>query len=131
MRLPRFRFRLRTLLLALTMAALAMGVAVRPARKQRAAVRHVERLGGYVLYEYELAGESRPAGWSWQARWLGQDFAARVGRVYLCGPQVGDDSLAPLGELSALQELVLESTRVTSAGAERLQRQLPNLVIRR
>ncbi len=129
--LPRIRFGLRSLLATLTLAALGMGAAVRPARLQRSAVQHVESLGGYVLYDYELAGESRPAGWSWQARWLGQDFAAGVGRVYLSGTRVTDEALTPLAHLSGLQELVLETTAITDAGARRLQEQLPQCTIRR
>lgn len=131
MRWPRPRFRLRTLLLGLTFAAVVMGQATRPARLQRAAVLHVERLGGYTLYDYELLGESRPPGWSWRARWLGRDFAAPVGRVYLSGKHVTDDSLRPLHSLAALQEVVLETTSVTDAGAAALQRALPRCVIRR
>lgn len=125
------RFGLRTLLLAVTAAALGMSAVTRPARRQQAAVAHVRKLGGYVLYDYELIGESRPMGWSWRSRWLGEDYAASVGRVYLSGPGVTDASLAPLYGLPHLREVVLETTNVSDAGAAALQQALPDCVVRR
>src|SRR5690349_20428401 len=49
-----FRFKLRTLLLAITALGVWMGLYVMPARRQAEAVAEVRKLGGWVLYDFEF-----------------------------------------------------------------------------
>ena len=70
-----FRFRLRTLLLAITVLGVWMGWYVMAARRQAEAVAQVRKLGGWVLYDFEfdptVIGTSRkPSAQSWVPSWL-------------------------------------------------------------
>ena len=49
-----FRFRLRTLLVAITALGVWMGWYVMAARRQAAAVAEVRKLGGWILYDFEF-----------------------------------------------------------------------------
>ena len=74
------RFRLRTLLIVITMLGIWMGVEVRGARRQASAVSEIRKLGGWVLYDFEydpqVSGTSRKLnGRSWVPRWV----LARIG----------------------------------------------------
>jgi hypothetical protein len=74
------RYRLRTLLIVITMLGIWMGVEVRGARRQASAVSEIQKLGGWVLYDFEydpqVSGTSRKLnGRSWVPRWV----SARIG----------------------------------------------------
>src|SRR5262245_37023780 len=73
------RYSLRTLLIAITMLGIWMGVEVRGARRQAFAVSEIKKLGGWVLYDFEFdpqVGSSRNLnGRSWVPRWV----SARTG----------------------------------------------------
>ena len=103
----------------LLVAVFAMhGVLLR--RRERAAERHVEAIGGSCGFEM--------AEHSWFAdkfaALLGRDPAVRRGRldtIDLSRLPVSDDSLECLQGLSSLRRLDLASTRVTNAGLARLR----------
>jgi len=48
-----FRFSLRTLLIAVTAFGVWLGVKLHQAREQRAAVKEIRALGGWVHYDYQ------------------------------------------------------------------------------
>jgi hypothetical protein len=51
--LPRFRFRLATLLAIVTAVCIALGLAVHRAQQKKAAVAHLEKLGAAVFFDYQ------------------------------------------------------------------------------
>jgi hypothetical protein len=123
-----FRFSLRTLFAALTVACLWLGFEVTQARRQRAAVQALEKLGAHVAYDYAEPGTQYESGGSpprlrtlspvkqWVADWLGKDYVATAIRVQLSSPTVDDESLAPLADLPDLQSIHLDRcVQVTDA----------------
>src|SRR5262245_17910828 len=81
------RFSLRTLLLALTLACVALGWWVHKAERQRRAVAAIRAAGGYVEYDYERDGRRRglrnptPPGPVWLHSVVGVDYFADVYEV--------------------------------------------------
>ena len=77
-------FSLRTLFLALTALAVWLGVVVNRAREQREAVKAIEALGGYVIYDWQLQPspdggsamkpDAKPTAPAWIRRVIGDDF---------------------------------------------------------
>jgi Leucine-rich repeat (LRR) protein len=111
-----FQFRLRTLLVLVTLCAIPcswLGVKMRQARRQRDAVAAIKKLGGVVVW-------SKPAGPRWLREILGDDFFKDVFYVGAVGSEVTDVGLNYLDGLSRLQELDLSNTRLPDAGLERL-----------
>ena len=83
----RFQYSLRTLLLVMTLACIGMswlGVKMQQARKQREAVEAIEKLGGWVHYDYQVDQSGRwhfgavPPGPAWLRNGLGEDFFSTV-----------------------------------------------------
>ena len=95
------------LLVAIGMSWLAM--TIRDQRKQKAAADAIERAEGWV--------ESEP---TWQGKLLRDDSLARVTRVGL-RTETTDGDLTILRDLSQLQELMLQHTKVTGVGLMHLQ----------
>lgn len=102
---PRLRFKLRTLLIALTLLALALGWHARGARQQRLAVETIFDHGGWAGYDFEeredstwlyADGKSRVPEWLLDA--VGTDFFHSVVTVKL--PVVVDPGITvpPFGE---------------------------------
>ena len=107
----RLQFRLRTLLLAVLLVALALSAVatkVRRAEKQTVAVRMVEKLGGKVLYDYqqqwrpqvksidewmELEPEPMP---SWLSSFVGVDLIHDVLEIDLRGTGATEEDKARL-----------------------------------
>ena len=64
-----FRFRLRTLLLAMTVASIWLGLHVHSARMQERSVAAIHEYGGWVRYDYQFpAGAYSPKDFDDQAR---------------------------------------------------------------
>lgn len=143
---PRLRwcqFGLRSLFLVMLLACLGMswiGVKMQRARKQREAVEAILRLGGEVVYDYEVVDGSRgmiqggpleqihgaqPSSPKWLRSLLGDYFFTDVVRVTLHRPRLTDADLqhvkGHLEALTHLQELWLLDTRMTDAGLEHLK----------
>lgn len=116
-----FRFSLRTLFVALTIACLWLGFEVTQARRQRAAVQELEKLGAYITYDvadptmqYEGGVSPFPAlspVKQWIADWLGKDYVATVVGVHVSSPTVRDSDLTVLADLPKLQILQLNACR--------------------
>src|SRR5688572_24173233 len=66
------RFRLRTMLLAVLVFGVGMGVYVNRVKRQQASIAAVKRLGGWAYYDYEVQadGQYDPEGKSWVPAWI-------------------------------------------------------------
>ncbi len=128
-RLRWFQYSLRTLLLVMLLASIGMSwVAVRMqrARKQKAAVEAIKKLGGFVFYDYEfdqsgILQDRTPPGPAWLGDFLGEDFLAAILAVRLAGTQVNDAGVRNLRGLTQLQQLYLWDSQITDAGLEHLK----------
>lgn len=128
----KFQFSVRTLLvgiLALSAILSWYAALTQQARRQKATVEAIRRLGGTVGYDWEWGyvpagkvppfAEARPGARpqpSWSRKLLGDDYFDKVGFVGLCGPRKRDDALQHLGELADLERLSLHESRVTDTG---------------
>ena len=142
-----FQFRLRTLLVFMTLCAIPFAwVASELAQRRRenAVIAWVEKMGGTVEFE----DDQEASGWSeWTDQWFGKtvrvvrfdstqvsDLSPLAGLnnlegLNLNGTQVGD--LSPLAGLNNLTSLRLDSTQVSKEQIEMLQKALPNCEITR
>jgi hypothetical protein len=122
-----FRFSLRTLLVFVTIASAGFGwfgMKVRQARRQRAAVEAIEKLNGYVMYDFQTNPydfHASPPGPDWLHKVLGVDFLASVTFVSLKshGPDrahVTDGDLVPLQDLGEIRTIQLDWTEISDAG---------------
>ena len=109
-----FQFSLRTVLIGVTVAACGMGwlgVRVKDARKQAAAVTAVEKLGGFVCYDFQAdsMGDGVSAlgtpGPAWLRAILGDDFFRSVWLVTFAGTSITDAELQRLGDFEQLNWL--------------------------
>lgn len=89
------------------------------AYRQRAAVRVIWDLGGYVGRYYERP-ELATAVPRWYRALFGDDFMDPVIAVRLAGTEAGDEDLVHVGKLPHLRMLDLRDTRVSDAGVRRL-----------
>jgi len=108
-RIPR-SFSLRTGLLLILVAALWLGWRVDKARRQHHAIDQVEKYNGYVRFDYEYLNgkeipDAQPWGPKWLRRHLGDDYFREVSRVIYVDQPLSDAPLAPLTDLSAIEEL--------------------------
>ena len=130
------QFSLRSLLVFVLLVSIGLswlGVKLERARRQREAVRAVEKAGGLVWYDYEFdaKGDYVPqAQPSWLLELCGRDFffdvlevsALRGGLGYNeASHYFGDDEASHLKVLAKLTRLDLHSTEITDAGLEHLE----------
>lgn len=104
-----FRFRLRTIFLALTWIAILVGFYSNRAFKQRSAAEAVLNLGGTVKYDDADSNAIQKA----IARCFGIDFAHNLTLVSLSESNVTDSDLHFLNDLRKLRHLDLSRTKVT------------------
>jgi Leucine Rich repeat len=127
-----YQYSLRTLLIGIVVLSLPccwLGMKVREARQQAAAVAAIQKLGGDVLYDYEFDAQGdfvRNAalpGPKWLHSLLGDDFFDNVFLVELQGAHraVTDADLEHLKAFTKLSVLDLGYSQVTNAGVERLK----------
>ncbi|MEK6246894.1 MAG: hypothetical protein N2C12_01865, partial [Planctomycetales bacterium] len=105
---PKRRFRLRfsllTLLILITVIAVAFGWWSHGARMQREAVVAFEAEGGRIKYDFEAEELDGPIYWPWPrwlVAWLGKDYFCNVVGLDLDDTQVTDEGLKHLEELTA------------------------------
>ncbi|MCE9552953.1 MAG: hypothetical protein K8T91_06195 [Planctomycetes bacterium] len=121
--MPRFQFRLRTILILTTIIAVWIGWWSYKARQQREVVRVVTRLGGFVTYDFmvdqsgQLVANAPPT----IPTWLDVDYFSNVVRVNLDGTDVTDADLEHLKCLAEMRWLNLFNTKITDAGLENLK----------
>jgi hypothetical protein len=113
---------LRTLLVAMTLAAMFLGWQVLRVQRQRAAVAAVLGLGGTLHYDYQFdeqvafVHDAQPSAPRWASDLVGEDYFAKVVAVDLSGADCRDEHLVDLLGLPALRELNLTNTPITDAG---------------
>ena len=126
----RFQFSLRSLLVLTVAAAIPfswLAVEMKRAREQREAVAAIVRLGGGVLYDYNIVGDfmlqplKKSPSPACLHNLVGDDFLGSVVTVVLWGHQVADAELAHLKVFRNLRFLSLSGTRVSDGGLEHLK----------
>jgi hypothetical protein len=129
--MKRFQFSLRTLLVALTVVSVVVGICVQRARRQRDAVDALRKKPRVtVQYDYEdehsrSKDRSGTAAQPFGAKLLGIDMVADVVGVMVMGWEgqadpFDDTDMALVGVLSKLRYLRLDGTKVTDHGLESL-----------
>src|SRR5262245_22988051 len=68
------RFSVRTLLVIVTVVAVVLAVPVRRAMRQREAVLAIQKLGGSLIYDYEITRGPETMMSAWLRRTLGDDY---------------------------------------------------------
>lgn len=149
-----FQYSLRSALVLLTAACVALGLKTESVRKQRQLVRIVESYGGDAIYDYQydaddpfVDAEASPPGPKLLRAVLGDDYFAdlvsvRIERVadldvariakqktlrhLSISGGIGDEALESIGQLSRLEKLELNGGRFSAAGLGRLAN-LPRL----
>ena len=130
------QFSLRTLLLAVTVFAVCLGVLCREARIQEDIRARVQVLGGRADYFHELehygscfyrpASTPNPRRLAWLTDFIGRDFFYRVFMVNLDGTNAADEDLEAISRLRGIQRIRLVGTRVTIDGVCQFQREHPD-----
>jgi hypothetical protein len=117
------RYSLRTLLVAMTMLCVVLGLWVNGAERQRRAVAAIQAAGGYVFYDYERPDAAPIVGQlpgpDWLCERLGVDYFADVTYAYL-SRRATDETVAHLRSLTSLEELLLYGTPVSDVGLAHL-----------
>lgn len=108
------RFRLRTIFGLVTLCALVYALSVTEAQRQRTAVRKIEKLGGFVLYEAAAYNSEPLCLLPWLTSVLGPDWFHSVDAVHL--PGATDESLALLEALPETKKLNLCTPMFTTRG---------------
>lgn len=117
------RFSLRTMVLAVTLFCIWLGVTANRANRQRRAVETIKSHGGYVRYDYEAdehggiaAHAAPPPGPDWLRNLIGLDYFATVVMVGVDSQNGSvDDSVAALTDLPDLRSLTLRGAGVTDS----------------
>ncbi len=136
-----FQFRLRTLLIVVTLAGCGfawLGVKVRAARQQAADIAAIEKLGGEVHYTYEFDPKGDPTVFKepfapkWLRSILGDDFFRNVFEVELSKTPVTGADLEHLAAFASLRRLQVYGTQLADADLDHLKRlvQLESLDLR-
>jgi internalin A len=129
------RCSVRGLIVLVLVIAIGLGWIVRGARIQRQAVAAIEKAGGRASYDWEWNNEtSIPRGKPWAPSWLtdliGVDYFGHVTHVWLIPSEADDATIAQVGRLTRLQQLVhdqssfdciFSSSTLSDAGLARLK----------
>jgi hypothetical protein len=118
-----FRFGLRTILIAVTLFCIWLGITANRANRQRRAVATIRKAGGEVWYDYEcddngklIPNASSPPGPNWLRNLIGIDYFATVVDIRIPNEKgANDDSFAAVAELSQLRRLGVEGKGVTDS----------------
>ena len=108
----RFQYSLRTLLLVVTLFAIAcswLAVKIRQAQRQQEAVAEIQKLGGSIVYDWPAGWKPArnvlpPPGPAWLRSLLGVDLFLTVHAVDVSGIQVTDE------DVNKLQQALPNST---------------------
>jgi hypothetical protein len=127
------RFSLRSALIAMTIAGIWFGYLVSETRRQQGIQETVERAGGWVYWDYEIDRSKSwigffptnpsPPGPYWLRRIAGDNFLARVERVYIQDGTAKDSDLAMLDGATSIRWLSIGGTSkgVTDKGVQHLE----------
>ena len=126
------RFSVRTLLLAVTILALWLGIQASQAKRERRAVARIVELGGLVRYDWEhdeagkYQSDAAPPGPDWLRNVIGSEFFQDVVYAQLSFTDANDVDMARVADLPHLETLWLNSTAIGDEGIAQL-RQLQGL----
>ena len=134
------QFTLRTLLIAVLVLSLPLSwfaVKLERVRKRREAVGAIQKLAGRTWYAHQFVEwgvpirTAAPPGPAWLRKLLGDDFFTDVVAVTLTGPEVTDDRLKALDNLTELRWASLAYTNISDAGLGHLRgcTQLQGLIL--
>jgi uncharacterized protein (TIGR03067 family) len=134
----RFQFGIRSLLLLVVVVVIPcswLAVETWQAKRQRAAVEAIGKVGGSVYYQYQAVGPDQfdpnvlPPGPAWLQNLLGNDHFGDVLVADVRGGEVTDELVSRLESFPRLEWLILRGTGVSDAGLERIEalRSLRNL----
>ena len=128
----RLRFSLATLLVAVTMFCIWLGIYVNRASKQRRVVTSIEKLLGHVIYDYQIdesgykkverdtngksIGLARPPGPRWLRSMLGIDYFATVTAVRFRNRKIRDNDLELLTSLPRLRAVSIWGPNIADEG---------------
>jgi internalin A len=118
----RLQLRLRTLLLAITLLGIWLGVIVERARTQREAVATILELGGSVYYKHQrvrgvgLVSGAAPPGPAWLRRWIGDDYFQTPLDVNIRSSRDSDACVAAAARLAGLEDLSVDSEAIDDDG---------------
>jgi Leucine-rich repeat (LRR) protein len=121
------RFSLKTLFCLTALIAICFGLLVSRALRQQRAVDAVHKLGGMVVYDYQVdsSGEYVPGEEPPWPRWLrdifGPHYFDTVVAVNLQDLQVSDDDLRCLTDLTRLYGLALGNTNVSDGSLQYIE----------
>ena len=116
-----FRFRLRTLLVFVSIMCVVFGIMTSRAQVQRRVTAAIKESGGIVEYDYQLRQSGIPRqnpvapGPEWLRKLLGIDYFATV--VYVKETRVDDLSIKSLSQLPSLRFLELSSGHLSDDAA--------------
>jgi 7,8-dihydropterin-6-yl-methyl-4-(beta-D-ribofuranosyl)aminobenzene 5'-phosphate synthase len=85
-------------------------------RQQQQAVIALRRLGGRVVYDYQMRGDKHPPAPSWLRSIVGEEGFGSVRQLWLADTEARDGDLARLSALSELKLLDLAKTQITDNG---------------
>src|SRR5262249_2001048 len=121
------RYSLRTLLVAVTILCVWLGLKVNSARRQREAVATLTRSGADVSFDYQTANnatpDASPPGPAWLRNLIGDDYFTTANFVSFERRTIHREDLLQLGRLLGLKALVLIDTRIVNDGS-RIERPL-------
>lgn len=132
-RLRWYQYRLRTVLILMTVLAAWLALISHRARQQKLAVEKIVAWGGVVNYDYQvipvnpairdpggldfdLDESITPLRTQWLRRFIGDDYFQTVVCVDLSKTSISDDGLLILENLPALRVLILDDTKITRMG---------------
>lgn len=126
-----FRFKLKSLFIVFAAIAVCLGIETSQAVKQRKALAIVQKLGGQLLYDYEIDSKNdyrriqgivSLRGPAWLRAVVGDDYFRTAIVVNLTKAPVGDDDLGDLAALLPyIRSLRLDRSRVTDKGLQNLE----------
>jgi hypothetical protein len=125
-----YQYSLGALMLLVLLVSLGMSwvaVKMKSARQQKEAVEEIEKLGGGVLYDYQiqqpggLLPGTHPPGPAWLRNLLGEDFFTTVVYASFVYSPVTDAGLEHLKGLTRLRGLAIVEAKATGVGLEPLK----------
>ena len=142
-----YQYSLRTLLIVMVLFCFLFawgGYKIRQAERQKEAVAWVEKLGGYVIYDYMMnnyggyISNVKPPGPDWLREWIGIHYFCNVEEVYFPPSEKGELGTwsyyyrldeTPLQSLPFLKKITLLNVFIRKQQLVKFQAEFPNCEI--
>jgi hypothetical protein len=133
-RRPIIRFGLRTLLIAITLLGVWLGLRVNQARRNRQAIDAARTMGGFVEYAHQFPKgqwggrrdrKAQPPGPAWLRERIGDEYFVSVVGLQFTVESLTDadlEKLSPLTDLDFLSFQTRQPQRITGSGLAHLSR---------